>query len=311
MPESIQRILVVGAGAVGAYYGARLAQLGRDVCFVARGAHLDAMRTVGLRLVSIDGDLHLPKVAAAETAAREPVDLVLIAVKSWQTEEALNAAAPAIGPETLVWSLQNGIDNEDRIAARVGPDRTVGGVAFIGAERTAPGLITHTAAGQATLGAWTPDRERLLRRFVAENAQPPLLRLEWSDDIRSTLWHKLMWNAAFNTTTALAGVTARQILADPAGEGLVRAAMAEVRQVAEAAGARLPADAEDAYITRTAGGGEVRTSMLVDREHGRRLEHEAISGALVRRAAELGIEVPVQRALYAMLDAWDRHARGT
>lgn len=308
MPESLPRILVIGAGAVGAYYGARLQQRGCDVTFVARGEHLAALQADGLDIRSVDGDLRLP-VRAGAAAPTEPFDLVLIAVKAWQTQAALDAAAPAIGADTFVWSLQNGIDNEERIAARVGEDRTVGGVAFIGAERTAPGRIDHTAAGQATMGAWTPRFADRLRAWAAALDAPPLLRLNWSDDIRSTLWHKLMWNAAFNTTTALAGVTARQILADPAGADLIRAAMREVRLVAEAAGAVLPADAEDAYITRTRDGGEVRTSMLVDREYGRPLEHDAISGALVRRAESLGIAVPVQRALFAMLDAWDRHAR--
>jgi 2-dehydropantoate 2-reductase len=302
------RILVIGAGAVGAYFGARLQQRGCDVTFVARGEHLDALQRDGLDIRSIDGDVRLA-VRAESRAPASPVDLVLIAVKAWQTEAALDAAAPAIGPESFVWSLQNGIDNEDRIAARVGADRTVGGVAFIGAERTAPGRIDHTAAGQATMGAWTTRYADRLHGWAQRLDQPPLLRLAWAEDIRSTLWHKLMWNAAFNTTTALAGVTARQILADPAGRELVRAAMVEVRSVAEASGAVLPPDAEDAYITRTWDGGEVRTSMLVDREHKRPLEHDAISGALVRRADELGIDVPVQRALFAMLDAWDRHAR--
>ncbi len=302
------RILVIGAGAVGAYFGARLQQRGCDVTFVARGEHLNVLQRDGLDIRSVDGDVRLA-VRAVEQAPASAVDLVLIAVKAWQTEAALDAAAPAIGTETFVWSLQNGIDNEERIAARVGDDRTVGGVAFIGAERTAPGRIDHTAAGQATMGAWTARYADRLRNWAGHLDQPPLLRLAWTDDIRSTLWHKLMWNAAFNTTTALAGVTARQILADPTSSALVKSAMLEVRRVAEAAGAVLPPDAEDAYIARTRDGGEVRTSMLVDREHGRPLEHDAISGALVRRADALGIDVPIQRTLFAMLDAWDRHGR--
>lgn len=303
-------LLVFGAGAVGCYYGARLARRGMDLHFVARGDHLEAMCNRGLQVESIDGDLHLDGFAATPTVPERPFDLILLAVKTYQTAAALEAIAPAVGAETRIWSLQNGIDNEDLIAARYGAERTWGGVCFIGSERVAPGRIRHTAAGHASLGAWQGDGEEA-RRFAESVFDEKTLRLTFAADIRSVLWHKLMWNAAFNTTTCLAGVPARAMLETKAGLDLVRAAMAEVRAVAEAEGARLPADAEQAYIDRTLAMGEVRTSMWVDREHGRPLEHESIAGALVRRAERAGIEVPIARSLYAMLETWDRFGRNS
>lgn len=300
------RTLVAGAGAVGLYYGARLLAAGHDVTFLARGATAAALSADGLHVRSVDGDLDLPPPRLC-TVADRTYDLIVVAVKAYQTAEVLPVLAPGVGAETYLLSLQNGLDNEETLAAAFGAERILGGVAFIGAERTGPNTVRHSDAGHVTLGAWAADT-KAVAAAAAVTAQwcAAGIRARHAHDIRTEIWLKLMWNAAFNPATALADLTPGELLAYPEGEALIRAAMAEVREVAAAAGIHLKPDAEDTYIAATRSMGSARTSMHVDRRSGRRLELEAISGAVVRRAQAAGIAVPVQTTMYRLLQGYER-----
>jgi len=293
-------ILIAGAGAVGCYYGARWQHAGHRVTFLARGDNLQTLQSHGLHLDSIAGNLTLPSIDAVATPPAHPVDVVVVTVKAYATDTIIAQIRPAVGPATVILSLQNGIGNEERLAAACGDAHIAGGIAFIGAERVGAGHIRHTAAGWLTIGPWTRSAaapvaalQQALNRGGVE--------CRYSEHIRRDLWQKLMWNAAFNTTTCLTGTPAHALLAHTAGEALVVDAMREVQRVAAAEGITLSDQALDDFLATTRNMGPVRTSMLVDREAGRRLEREAISGELLRRARAHGIEIPVQQVLYALL----------
>lgn len=294
------RILIMGSGALGCYYGGRWLEKGHDVTFVARGENLSALKEKGLTIESIDGDLKIPSLTVVDTVPRTQYELIVMAVKAYDTEKALEQIEPGVDKKTLILSLQNGVDNEEKIAARYGVEQTVGGVAFIGVERLAPGIIRHTAAGNITIGPWVPALSDRVHKLVEELSTPQVL-VNYSDNIRYDLWLKLLWNSAFNTTTCLAGTPASNLLQTPEGESLVRQLMEEVMAVARAEGIQLPESAKENYLTITRTMGEVRTSMLVDRERRHPLEVEALSGVIVRRGEAHGIAVPAQKVLYALL----------
>src|SRR5918996_5386815 len=212
------RIAVVGAGGVGGYFGMRLAQAGRAVAFVARGAHLAAMRARGLALRStVHGDTRLPVTATDDPAEVGPVDLVLFCVKSTDTESAAVHTEPLVGEETAIVSLQNGVDNEARIESvlgRKGKDRVLGGVAYVAAGLGAPGEVVHTGEGRLAIGGMTgggSDRARLIGALFANAGVP----CQVSSNITWVLWRKLLWNSAFNALTAIGRATVRQLLEVP------------------------------------------------------------------------------------------------
>lgn len=297
------RILIAGSGALGLYYGGRWQEKGHEVFFWARGENARVLKEKGLYLESIEGDLVLPRVRVVEGVPEIPTDLVVLTVKAYDTEVVLPQLSRAVTEHTLILSLQNGVDNEEKIALAYGAERTVGGVAFIGAERVAPGRVRHSAAGHVTIGPWSREQgERV--RHLAEELTTPKVTVNYHEEIRYDLWLKLLWNAAFNTTTCLAGTPAHVLLKTPEGEELIRNLMEEVMAVARAEGVELPREAMENYITVTRTMGEVRTSMLVDREQHRPLEVEAISGVVVRKGKEHGIPVPLQSVLYTLLSSY-------
>jgi 2-dehydropantoate 2-reductase len=273
------RIAVIGAGGLGGTFGARLARAGEEVHFVARGPHLEAMRSSGLRVESILGDVALApdEVHATDDPGRiGPVDIVLFTVKSYDTDVAAAALAPLIGPQTAVISLQNGIDNEERIAAVIGAEHVVGGVAWIFAGIAAPGVVRHTG-GPARIAFGEPDGRRSgrLEAFLAacRRAEIPA---EIPADIRVALWTKYAF------ICAQAGVTAatRQPI------GVIRGTPPTWAMFRAAAAALDPA---------------LRSSLHDDLVAGRRLELEALLGELVRRAARVGLAAPTSAFLYAIL----------
>lgn len=296
----------MGSGALGCYYGGRWQKGGQEVTFVARGENLRALTESGLKIVSISGDLYLFPVRAVPSVPKETFDLIVLTVKAYDTETALRQIEPAVGEKTLILSLQNGVDNEEKIARFYGENRTVGGVAFIGAERIAPATVRHTAAGSITLGPWIPELSPRVREIVRELSTPEV-EVHISENIRYDLWLKLLWNASFNPATALSGTPAGELLKTEEGENLIRQLMREVIAVARSEGIELPEEAIENYIAVTRSEGEVRTSMLVDRERGRPLELEAISGVIVHRGKARGIPVPAQTILYTLLLAWEKN----
>ena len=300
------RVLVAGSGALGLYYGARMAAAGHAVVFWARGENLAALRSAGLQVRSPRGDVHLAAPAtaadAAEAAAQGPYDLVLVLVKGYDNATVCRPELrAALAPGGTVLTLQNGVDSARPLAAYFG-DRVLAGIAFIGAERTAGGRVEHTAAGHIVVGepagGASGRSEQIAAAFAAAG-----VTAKASAHIGQEQWRKLLWNAAFNGPTALARCYAHEFLAQPEGLAMARTLMLEIVAVAQALGVALDARAVDETLELTRTAGPVRTSMLVDVERGRPLEYEAIYGPPLREGRRLGVPTPVITALYAMLQA--------
>ena len=295
------RFAVVGAGAVGGYYGALLARAGNAVAFVARGAHLEAIRDKGLTVKSWKGDFHLPEVEATDEPAEVgPVDCILFAVKTYDTEAAARQMAPIVGPDTAVLSLQNGVESEEVLASHFGMGSVLGGLAFVSAVIESPGVIAHTAAGGLTFGemdgALSERGRRLQALFEAAGIESKL-----TADIRKGLWTKLVWNACFNPLTTITGANVQEILDSPESLEVARAAMAEVAQVARACGVELAEDVVDKMVEATRGLGPITSSMRHDWEAGKPIEAHALSGVVVDRGRAQGVPTPVNATLYAAL----------
>jgi len=293
--------LVYGSGAVGGYFGAKLVLAGEDVVFVARGANLAALQTRGLRLEGMTRAA-LPVVrAVADPRDAGCCDLVLVCVKSYDTDAAAAALRPAVGRETLVLSLQNGIENEALLAAGLALPPLLGALCHIGAEMIAPGVVAHGSGGRIVFGEpdgrVSPRASGLAARLARAGIDHHLSR-----HIDVLLWDKLAWNAAFNACTTITRRTVGALLADADGRALVRAAMAEAVEVARASGVALdPARVEPEIARSAAELGALRTSMLQDLDRGRRLEYDALNGAVVRAAARAGVAAPIHELLARIL----------
>ncbi|MBX3027214.1 2-dehydropantoate 2-reductase [bacterium] len=301
-----ERVLVMGSGALGVFFGGRLAQAGVDVVFVARGATLEALRRDGLRIASARGvERVAPLRAVATPAEAGPRSVVLVCVKSYDTDAAAAALRPVVGPDTIVLSLQNGIENEARLAAALDLPPLLGGLTHIGAELVAPGVVQLDSGGRIIFGELDGRPSARVARLEALFAAAGVDHRA-SRHIAVMLWDKLAWNAAFNATTAVTQRTVGALLADADGRALVRAAMLEVVAVAQANGVPLAAARVDASLRHSAEElAALKTSMLQDRQRGRRLEYDALNGAVLRAAARHGVPTPVNRVLHDLLAVLD------
>jgi 2-dehydropantoate 2-reductase len=305
-------VLVHGTGAVGGYFGALLAEGGHDVTFVARGANLAALRADGLRVLRGDAApaIHVhPVRAIAEPAEAARADLVLVCVKSYDTPAAAESLRPVVGPETIVLSIQNGIENEAILAERLGQPPLMIGLTRIGVELSAPGTVLYSGRGEIlfgeTDGTESPRARRLADALTAA-AVPHQLRR----DVLVVAWEKLAWNAGFNAVTTLTDATVREVLELPATRDLIVRAMEEVDAVATAHGIPVRRRRTQTVLEDSVSGlPDFPTSMLQDLRRHRRLEHDAITGAVVRAAARTGVPVPVNRTLLALLDRLDPSTR--
>jgi 2-dehydropantoate 2-reductase len=305
-------VLVHGTGAVGGYFGALLAQGGHDVTFVARGANLAALRADGLRVLRGEPSrtIHVHPLRAVEHPREAPpADLVLVCVKSYDTAAASDALRPVVGPDTIVLSIQNGIENETILAERLGLPPLMIGLTRIGVELTAPATVLYSGRGEILFGepdgTETPRARRLADAFAAAEVPHQLRR-----DILVVAWEKLAWNAGFNAVTTLTDATVREVLELPATCDLVVRAMEEVDAVATAQGVPVRRRRTQTVLADSLGGlPDFPTSMLQDRRRHRRLEHDAITGAVVRAAARVGVPVPVNQTLLALLERLDPASR--
>lgn len=299
------KVAVMGAGAVGGYFGALLHRGGVDVTLIARGRHLEAIKSRGLQIKSPQGDFTVAAKAVRDPKAIGPVDLILFCVKSYETESAARQCLSMVREDTAILSLQNGVDNEEKIAAVLGEDRVLGGVAYIGAAVSEPGVIVHTAEGRIVFGevrGGISQRVRSLDQTFREAG----LAAEISSNIQSIQWGKLCWNAAFNAINALVGGEVRGLVERPETRALARGVMEEVRTVAAAGGIDLPGGILDKLLhwTATAAAG-MKTSTRQDLEAGKPLEVEALNGVVVRKGRDAGIPTPLNFALYGLLKAID------
>jgi 2-dehydropantoate 2-reductase len=299
------RILIHGAGAVGGYFGALLARGGHAVTFVARGDNLRALRADGLTVRLGSETLRLEVDAVGSPAEAPRPDLVVVCVKSYDTPAAAEALRPAVGPDTIVLSLQNGVENEDILARLLGLPPLLVAFTRIGVALVAPATIEYSGRGSILFGEPDGSESARARRVAAAFAAagiPHQLRR----DILVATWEKLAWNAGFNAVTALTRTTVGAVLAHAASRDLVVAAMEEVDAVATALGIPVRRTRTAAVLAdSTSGLPDFHTSMLQDVLRGRRLEHDALNGAVVRAAARTGVPVPVNRTLLALLARLD------
>ncbi len=297
------RIVVMGAGGVGGYFGARLAQAGHDVTFVARGRHLAAMRERGLAVNSALGDIRLERPGVTgDPASLAPADVVLFAVKLWDTESAAEAIRPLVAKGGVVVPLQNGVESIERIGAVVGAERAMGGVAYIAATIGEPGVVAHTGTmARLRFGpvhaAQQPAAEALLAACKGAG-----IEAELSADIRRALWEKFAFLAAFSGLTSVARQPMGAVRDDPDLRAALEAAIRETWAVGRANGVAL-ADDFVAQQMKFAHGlpAEMRSSMLNDLVAGNRLEAPWLCGAVARMGAALGVATPVNATLFATL----------
>jgi len=298
------RIAVMAAGAVGGYFGARLQAAGHDVFYIARGAHLEAIRRNGLTVASVHGDLHLPRVRVTDDPAEVGVvDVVLFAVKLWDTETAASAARPLLGPATRLITLQNGVDSVERIAAVLGAEHTVGGTAYIATVIASPGVIQHTSSF-ATLRFGRVDRQgdETLAAFVAA-AKAARLDVDLSADIEREIWHKFIFLTAMAGATAALRSPIGPIRDDPELRTFFRTLMQEAFAVGRAKGIALDPSYVDErmefLMTRVEPG--MKASMAHDLERGNRLELDWLTGKVRALGRASGIPTPASDAVYTVL----------
>src|SRR5215470_2394352 len=298
------RIGVMAAGAVGGYFGARLAAAGHDVFFFARGANLEAIRKNGIKLESVLGDLHLKSVNVTDDPTSVgPVDVVLFAVKLWDLETAAQSLRPLIGPATQVITLQNGIDAVERIAPILGADHVAGGTAQIVSVLGGPGVIKHTSKlAVVRCGRLDKRPDPTLTAFV-DAGQKAGFDIALSDDIERDLWVKFVMLAGTSGITAATREPIGRVLSDPDTRAMYLNLMQEVVAVGRGKGIKLPADfaEERMRVLETTFPPTMKASMAHDPERGNRLELDWLAGRVVQLGRELGIPTPANAAVYTVL----------
>jgi 2-dehydropantoate 2-reductase len=298
------RIAMMGSGGVGGYFGGRLAASGCDVTFIARGRHLEAIRSKGLRIDSRDmgGATIFPAKATDDPEEVGVVDYVIVGVKLWDTAATGHAIAPMLGPETTVLSLQNGVDGDEVLAKIVGDERLIGGVAFIASSIGEPGVIRHIGTMQRLVigergGGSSPRVEKLHAALVSAG-----ITAEISPDIEKTIWEKFVFLVGLSATTTLSRTTLGPIRSDADGREFLYAVMRETVAVARAKGIALPADYADDRMAFADGlPTDMTSSMHHDLNNGRPLEVAWLSGAVARLGKELGVATPVNHTVFAAL----------
>ena len=303
------RFAIMGSGAVGGYYGAKLVRAGHDVTFIARGGHLAAIRERGLHVRStLLGDFVVHAPAEENTAAVGVVDAVILAVKAYDNDSAVPALLPLLGAGSTVLTLQNGVDSAAEVAAAIGEDRVIGGTTYVATAISAPGVIEQTGTHRrillgevfGRLPRLTPRVEELTRVLTGADIQA-----EAVDDGRIPIWEKFIFLVALAGFTGASRLPIGAIWEDAYCRERFLQGCREVESLARAEGVPVAADVID-RISGYVGGipGSMRSSLLIDLSVGKRTEVEALQGAVVRRAARLGLELPIMSTLYAVLKPW-------
>lgn len=297
MPWDFKSVAIIGSGAIGLYYGGRLAEAGFDVKFLAR-ADFEVLKRDGLNAISIAGDFHLRHLSVSKTT-REigPVDLVIISLKSTANSVLVDLLPPLLHKNTQVLTLQNGLGNCETIAEIVGADRVCGGLCFVCINRTAAGHISHTAGGRLTIGEFTnsiPDRAKIMAKHFKSSKIPA----SSTENLAKAQWEKLIWNIPFNgLAVAEGGVTTDVLLANPVTENEIRLLMSEIVAAAGALGIDLDPQLIETNIERTRPMGPYRPSTMIDFVEGREIELDSIWQEPLRRARDRGMEMPALEKL--------------
>lgn len=303
------RIAVIGTGAVGGYFGAKLAHAGHEVAFVARGRHLQALCANGLHVTSPNGDLNVKSALCTDdTTIVGAVDLILFCVKSYDTEAAAEQIKPLVAERTRILSLQNGVDNPDKLAGVFKPGQILPAVVYVGAQLTAPGVVTHSNGGRIIFGeidGSVGESSKLLRQTLSDAGIPS----EISAAIQKMQWTKLLWNAPFCAIGCLARANVKQIVESESLSALALDCMTEVQAAAGARDIELRREQFDEVMTFSRGLGEFKPSMLQDLEAGKPLEYEAFNGIVVQTLRLAGAPAPINQVFYATLKSLDQRIR--
>ena len=296
------KILVMGSGGLGGYFGGLLARAGHDVGFVARGEHLRALRERGLRVQSVHGDFELPVRASESPSDLGPADLVLFTVKTYDTESAARQLAGAVAPSGAVMTLQNGLGNAETIDAILGPGATLPAAAHIESAIGEPGLIVQSSPRRRiTFGEADGRRSERAERTL-EALQSAEIEAILTADIQRVLWEKFLFISAMAGLTSLTRRTLGEVLGFAPTRALFGGALAEGEAVARAARVDLPTSiVQDIERTAESMAPSMRSSMQKDLERGRKLEIEALNGMLVRLGRQHGVPTPVNHVIYAVL----------
>ncbi len=297
------RIVIMGAGGLGGYFGARLAAADNDVAFIARGAHLAAIREQGLRVQSAYGDLHLQDVAATDDPSTlAPADVVIIAVKLWDTEAAAEAVKPLVRPGTAVVSFQNGVSKDETLTRILGRDAVIGGVGQIGVVIASPGVIKHTGTmAKLIFGELDNLRSERVEALLAA-CKAAGIDAEIADDINLAIWQKFAFLVPMSACTASMRSTIGPIRANPETRAFLLDITREVVAVGRALGVNLPEDfAEQRMAFIDTLPPEMTASMQADLARGNRLELPWLSGAVIELGQKVGVATPLNRAVAAIL----------
>ncbi|OQW30040.1 MAG: hypothetical protein A4E19_10800 [Nitrospira sp. SG-bin1] len=296
----MKQILMVGAGSVGGFFGARLAKNNLDVSFLLRPRTLAAVQRQGLTIRSAEGTFTVRPQAASDARQLPRPDLIVLGVKAYDLDDVMDQIEPVLTEKTVILTLQNGIDTEDRLIARINRDCVVGGVAYIYSKIAAPGVIDHYKKGAVALGELMGhESDRLLRiRDLFVSAGIPC---HLSKDIRRTKWEKMCWNCVFNPITVLIDDHVAEALDHPEMTGVIRQIVGEVAAVSAATKVPLPSDMPERVVKATQEIRDIHTSMYDDWKAGRRTEIDYLNGFIVKKGHELGIPTPVNEALTAMI----------
>lgn len=294
------RVAVMGAGAVGSYYGAVLAAAGWPVVLIGRAAHVQVIQARGLRIERASGTQTVPIEAATDPAAARGAELVLLAVKSGDTADAARALAPHLSPESLVLCLQNGVDNAERAAPHL-PCAVAPAIVYVAAGLAAPGVVRHSGRGDLVLGDW-PDARGVDIAAWAQRLSAAGLPCRVSADLAVELWTKLALNCAYNAVSALGRSDYGRMIAVPETRDLLLAATQEVVSVARASGVALdPEAARAACLALAPAMPRQISSTAQDLARGHLTEIDHLNGLVARRAADLGLAAPVNRSLHALV----------
>jgi 2-dehydropantoate 2-reductase len=293
----------MGSGGLGGYFGARLVKGGADVTFIARGAHLAAMRESGLAIESTHDSFHLPSVKVTDHPATiGPVDLVLFGVKLWDTEAAARSLVPIIGPDTAVISFQNGVQKDDMLRPIVGDKAIMGGVGYVATTIARPGVIAQTGPMQRLIfGEYDGRRSKRAEAFLADCLAGGI-NAEISPDIRREIWQKYVFLVGLSGTTSAMRSPLGPIRSNPTTREFLLDLMKEVVAVGRAHGVALPEDfAEQRLTFADSLHPDMIASMYHDLQHGKPLELKWLSGGVVDLGAKVGVPTPLNRAVRDIL----------